>query len=238
LSTQSKLSQNTTLDLSYQEQHSERSGSGRTTRDVSVQWPTATVKISGLEKWGLFGDSFASSSLDVSVRRTKDVRGMTATSYQPRHGTSLSPRWTFRFKSELSGNLGVTYSNDVSRANDKDQVSNKLGASLKLQKSFDAEGALGFLRFGHKGLGTKIESTLDVAYDRSRNFRRYEDLDGNVIEDQPTGNSRLSIAPNFSYQFSRAVRAGLRLSYSRTKDLSSNVTTRAIGLGLNATLTF
>ena len=34
------------------------------------------------------------------------------------------------------------------------------------------------------------------------------------------------------------LRAGLRLSYSRSTDLATNAVTQSVGLGFNATLTF
>jgi hypothetical protein len=233
LSSQSKFSNSLSADLSYQERNTSRSGGGRDSRDLSVDWPVASLKLSGVEKWGIFGDMFSSSSFDLSVRRNKSVPNVTAQRYEPRVSMSISPGWNFRFKNELSGNLRLTLSTDRTRTNAKDAVSRRTSANLKLQKSFDAEGTLGFLRFGKKGIGTKIDSTLDITYDRNENFRESE-----IGQDQNAGQSHLTVVPNFSYQFSRNLRAGFRLNYGFSKDLRQSITTNTFGLGLNATLTF
>jgi hypothetical protein len=237
-STQSRLSESVRMDLSMTYSNRKRDGNNLTpSEDKTLDWPVVTLGIQRVHEWGIFGDLLSNSSIDVSYRRSKTESGSTATSRNPRTAVNVSPRWTFTFRNKLSGNLNLNYNNGETESAGRTLVTRRLGGNVKLQKSFDAQGFFGFLRFGREGYGSTIDASLDISYDRQRSFRR-QDVDGEVKQDQERGSNRLSVTPNFSYQFSRSLRGGMRLGYSRSTDINSDVTTQSFIVGINATLSF
>ncbi|NNM33372.1 MAG: hypothetical protein HKO53_09915 [Gemmatimonadetes bacterium] len=161
---------------------------------------------------------------------------MTDQSENPRVDWSIGPRWGFSFPNGLDSNLNGRWQSSVGQAANSENISRSLNVALTLSKKFDAQGRLGFLRFGRQGTGSTIDMDVSMSYDRRRRFTQDK---GGGNERQNQGNQTVSVEPNFSYQFSRNLRAGLRVSFSRTTDLSQdNAVTTAVSLGLNATLTF
>lgn len=235
LSTQSQFSKDVRVDLSYSETQRERIGANNRSRDYTVDWPNATVKVSGVHEWPLFGNWFSSSSLDLSYRQSKSATGVTIFAENPRRQRQISPRWNFRFENGLDANLNMTLQQDQQSSSSSLTERTRFQTSLQLQKNFDAEGALSFLRFGQRGTGTTIDMTVRVSYDRNSSQRT---LRNSPTEPSEQGNSRLSLQPSFSYQFSRNLRAGLNLSYGRSSDTNLKIVTQSFGLGLDATLTF
>jgi len=237
LSTQTRLSRNIRLDLTYTRNWGENSSNLQSTaRDLSLEWPVLTLNFQNVQNWKIFGNLFSMSTIDFTYRNTSSIRGQTATNEgTPRRTRSIQPRWNVRFKNDLSANLNVNFTEDRAQSAGKDNVTNRISVNMQFSKSFDAHGALGFLRFGKAGTGSTIDATLDLSFDQRKSARRLE----NNREDQVTGNRTITIRPRFNYQFSRALNAGMDLSYSRNKDLGNTQNgSTSFGIGFNATFTF
>jgi hypothetical protein len=169
------------------------------------------------------------------MRRIKSAQGVTDQVENPRMGTTYGPRWNLSFANGLDASVSLRLSHDITTTANSELRNNRTAISLNLSKKFDAEGALSFLRFGRRGTGSTIDMRVDSSYDRS--FQERLDTVTNRTN-QKTGRTSLSVRPSFSYLFSRNLRAGLELSYTRSNDLSRQAVTQSIGLGFNATLTF
>ncbi len=237
LSTQTRISKNVRFDVAYTRNWGENSSNLQSAaRDLSEEWPVVTVNFQNVQDWKIFGNIFSMSTIDFTYRNTNSVRGQTATNDgTPRSTKSIQPRWNMRFQNDLSANLNLNYTEDKAQSAGKDNITNRIGVNMQFSKSFDAQGVLGFLRFGKSGTGSTIDMTLDIAFDQRKSARRLED----DREDQVSGNRTFSIRPRFNYQFSRALNAGMDLSYSRNKDLGNTENgSTSFGIGFNATFTF
>ena len=178
----------------------------------------------------------SNSTIDFTYRNTESTRSITAVSPGiPRKTKSIQPRWNVRFKNDMSANVNVNWTEDVTKSAGKDNVSTRIGVNMQFSKSFDAQGALKFLRFGKKGTGSTIDMTLDLSFDQRRTSRKLED----DREDQVGGSRSWTVRPRFNYQFSRALNAGMNLSYSKNSDLGNTRNgSTSVSLGFNATFTF
>ncbi len=235
LNSQSQVFRDVRVDLSYTRQSGRREGTRGASANYNWEMPLG-IRISRVHEWRIFGDLFSASSIDVNLRRSKRVdRIVTGQTSFPKTTWAIQPRWTFRFQNELDANLNVNFSRDSTPSSASILKSRQLRVDLKLQKNFDANGRLAFLRFGQRGTGTTIDMNVNVAFSSQRSARV---VTGSNIEDQPRGRDTLSVTPQFSYQFNRNLRAGLQLEFSRSKDITRNATTKTFGLFFDATMTF
>ncbi len=239
LSTQTDLSDDMRLDLTFAATRGNRGGTQANSRDYSTEWPSATLRVSRVHEWGIFGDMFSSSTIDVNYRRTRSANGVTAQTENPKTAVQIGPRWTFRLQNGLDANVSVRWNRDISETPVNELRQGRFSTTLGVQKNFDADGFLSFLRFGKKGTGTTIDMRVDATYDRSSRERfTFATNTRPEFTDQQSGRTSLRVAPNFSYQFSRNLRAGLQLNFNRSKDIANDQVTTSFGLGFNATLTF
>lgn len=235
--TQTELSETIRMDMSFTGSWSLREGSNVTeTRDQSIDFPSLTLRIQRVHEWPIFGDMFSNSGIDIAYRRNKKFSGATQQSKSPSTDWSLAPRWNASFPNGLDASLSGRYVTSTADAPQSLNQNRQINASLSVNKKFDAQGRLGFLRFGQSGTGSTIDMDVTLSFDRRL---RYRELKATGEQNQRSGNQSYSVEPNFSYQFSRNLRAGLRVRFARTSDLSQeNAVTTVVGLGLNATLTF
>ncbi len=237
VSTQTKLSQSIRMDLSYTRDWDTRIGNLQSALENSNQeWPVVTLKIQNVHQWRIFGNSMTNSSIDFTYRSTQSLTGVsTSNAGTPRRTKSIQPRWNVRFKNDVSANVNVNVTQDVTQSAGKDNVSKRIGVNMQFSKSFDANGTLKFLRFGKKGTGSTIDMTIDLAFDQRSSLRKLEDN----REDQVSGTRNWSVGPRFNYQFSRALNAGMNLGFSKTKDLGNTRNgSTSFSLGFTATFTF
>lgn len=239
-STQSQILDDLRIEASYTRQQSSTEGTQGASRDYNWEVPV-NLRLSQVQDWKMWGDLFATSSIDLTVRRTKrESRIVEGQQSFPSTTWAVQPRWTFRFQNELDANLNVTWSKDVSGTSLYDNISTQWRGNLKLQKNFDANGRLSFLRFGRRGTGTTIDMNVDIGYRRESSFRQ-ERRAGNVEDDgkdQQRSRTSITVNPRFSYQFNRNLRAGLKIEFSRSTDNTRPDPTTSLGLFFDATLTF
>lgn len=236
---QSKLSGKISLDASYRRSTNQREGAAGATGSSNVEWPNVNVRVQGVGDWGLWnqiGDPFQSSNLDFSYKRNESranaPQGQPA---PPRISRTIQPRWNVRLNSGLDANLGVTISNEESSSLQSQQFSNSLSVNLTLRQSFDADGRLKFLRFGREGTGSTIDMNVTATFRTSESYRINE---GSDERDQVQGRQSIDLRPNFSYQFSRNLRASLELIYGRRKVVNTGAVDTTVGIFFDATLNF
>lgn len=239
LNTQSQISPSVRVDFTYSRRDTERDGARGRSYDRTVEWPNVNLRISQVQQWGLWnfiGKPFDSSSIDVSYKGSQTLQNQSEGIPElPRTNWTFSPRWNFRMRNGLDTSVNVTLTEDEAQNLQDIQRSNSFRSNIRVAQQFDAKGRLAFLRFGRTGTGTTIDMNVTLSYTQQRSER--ENKQTGVI-DQPRGTNRLSLGPQFTYQFSRNLRGGLKFDYSRSYDIARDATTTSVGVFLDATLNF
>jgi len=243
LSTAFEMSRDLSLDLKFGQNLSSRDMAGRLTKSYQQDWPDARLSLSGLEKWRVFGGAsgdddegwFRSSSLDMSYKYSKTVDNYTEISYNPRRTTTLSPRWNFSFHNKMTASLNTTITQDRSSNNGTISEKDNLRVSVQLNHEFRAQNLLVKLGLYRPGSIPTIKMNVDLSYSRETTKRI---TPGSDTPSSLTGQTRLSLDPRFSYQISRNLDGALRITFSRNKDLATDLTRTSFGLGLEATFVF
>ncbi|MFH2053934.1 MAG: cell surface protein SprA [bacterium] len=242
LSTTTKINRNVGFDVKYGETNSLRDQVGTRSRSMKTDWPDVQFTLNGIEKWGVFGSQeddpnsgwFRSSNLNLSYKRTKNVNNYTEVSYNPSVSTSIGPRWTFNFHSGLTATLNSTLNKDASLSNGVLTTSNKMRFGLQLRHQFRAQGLLAKLGLYRPGNNPTVNMDVDISYQRDRTER----LNPGGRPAAPTGQTRYSVNPRFSYQVTRNLNGAVRFIYSHTKNVATDQSTTSLGLGVEATFVF
>ncbi len=242
LSTTTKMNKNIGLDLKYRRSTSLRDQVGTSTRDYQQDWPDLSLSVSGIEKWGLFGGKtgdlnagwFRSSNLNFSYKRSRTVNNYTAIVYNPTITTTISPRWSFNFHSGLTATLNANINKSDAQSNGVLTSTRKMRLGLQLKHQFRAQSLLAKLGLYRPGNNPSVSMDVDISYQRDRTERTNP---GSTVG-APTGQTRYSINPRFSYQISRNLNGALRFTFSKSKDVATDRTTTSLGLGVEATFVF
>lgn len=242
LSTSTQIVRSMNLDMKYSQKETDRLQVGSNTRSYLQNWPDASVSLSGLEKWRIFGgggeslDSgwFRSSNINVSYKRSKTVNNITSTSYNPSYSSTVTPRWSFTFHNGLSATLNATLGNDHAVNNGVITDNRKMRFGLQLRHQFKAQGLLARMGLYRPGSNPAIDMNVDVGYSRDRSER----INPGSPAAAPTGKTRFNIDPRFSYQVNRNLSGALTMTFGRSKDVATGSTTTNLGLGVEATFVF
>ncbi len=192
LNTSTQLVRSMNLDMKYTQKETDRLQVGSSNRSYLQTWPDASLSLSGIEKWRIFGgggsslDSgwFRSSNVNLSYKRTKTINNMTVTSYNPSYSSTLSPRWSFTFHNGLSATLNGTIGNDHSENNGVITDHRKLRLGLQLRHQFKAQRFLAKLGLYRPGSNPAIDMNVEVSRNLSGaltfTFGRSKDVATNV----------------------------------------------------------
>jgi hypothetical protein len=237
LSTQTTLADPLRLDVNFNWRRNTRESEARgDSYDRFVEWPNLTLRISRVHDWRLFqwmGRPLESSDMSLSWKETVTARGKpTDPREYPSRRWSWQPRWNARLRSGVDTSLNVTRSGETQEsAGQGALVRRNTNVTLRIDKQFDARGRLSFLRFGQAGLGSTIDMTLALTWGNNSSWRERDD-----IRSQERSSTRISVDPQFTYQFTRNLRGTLRLQYSRIVQTVS--TTQSLGMFFDAVLNF
>ncbi len=242
LSTATQISRAMSLDVKYSQKLDDRIQLGASEKRYQQDWPDASISLSGLEKWGIFGggggeiDSgwFRSSNVNVSYKRSKTVNNITPISYNPSTTVTLNPRWAFTFHSGLNATFSTTYGKDHSENNGVVTENNKLRFGLQVRHQFKAQAFLANLGLYRPGSNPSINMDVDISYSNDKQERFNP---GSTVS-TPTGTTRFGIDPRFSYQVTRNLSGAITFTFGRSKNLATNVSTTSLGLGVEATFVF
>jgi hypothetical protein len=241
LSTNMKVTRQLGLDVKFNKSTSSRDAAGLVTKSYQQDWPDLNVSLAGMEKWSIFGGGgenegwFRAANVNCSFKQTRTVSGYTSTYFNPQTTTNISPRWNVTFRNGMSASMNVTLSNGRNLSNGSVTETNRQSVQLQLRHSFRAERLLSKLNLYKPGSSPTVNMDVDISYSRNTNQRTRP---GAEFSDAPTGTTRLSFNPRFSYQINRNLSGALRLIYSRDKTLESDLVRQSFGLGLEATFVF
>ncbi|MBK7701649.1 MAG: hypothetical protein IPI34_01535 [bacterium] len=243
LSTSTKVGRMAALDVNYSRTVSESEQAGLLTQSYNRDWPDLRFSLTGLERLGLLGGGgtdglLRSANLQVNYKFTRNVPNFTATQYNPRESTQITPRLNFTFQNGMSASLNVGSSEDRSEQNGSLSSTKRFNVSMQLRHQFRAEKLLSRLGLYKPGAQPNINMDIDVSMTRDNTDRWFAGTDREGEPDQNTGTSRWSFNPRFSYQLSRNLSGALRFIYSRDSVKETDLVTQRFGLGLEATFVF
>ncbi len=241
-STATQITRAMSLDIKYGQKIEDRVQVNASNKRYQQDWPDASIALSGLEKWRIFGgggdelDSgwFRSSNFNISYKRSKTVNNITPISYNPSTSVNINPRWAFTFHSGLNTTLSTTYGKDHSENNGVVTQNNKLRFGVQVRHQFKAQAFLAKMGLYRPGSNPSIKLDVDMNYSKDRQER----FNPGSSNSTPTGTTRFGIDPRFSYQVTRNLSGAVTFTFGRTKNLATNVTTTSLGLGVEATFVF
>ena len=204
----------------------------------SISWPDFSIKWSGLEQFGLFKPIFAQSSANLTYRKQTLESGRKGIVDSRRENVTISPSMAFTFKNQIKSTLSMAYNKNLSDNRGSISETNNLSVTLDLKKDF--RGGSGF-RLPIPFLSKKIKwtstlnSNLNISYTRAGG-KRYQ-IGDEIFQPIPKTTS-LSISPNLTYNFSRALNGRFFIDYGRTYAEASDQTTTTLRIGVSAVLNF
>ena len=148
---------------------------------------------------------------------------------------TFTPRWNVTFQSGMSGSINGGLTKDTSLTNGTETNANRFRVGLQLRHQFRAERLLAKLGLYKPGNQPVITMDLDLSYNVDRTTR---EVPGRTEPPAPTGQTRISFTPRFSYNVTRNLSGALNFHFSRSANLQTEQTTTSFGLGLEATFTF
>lgn len=171
--------------------------------------------------------------MSVAWKVTENARGKPSDPREyPTRRTTWQPRWNARLRNGMDTSLNLSKSSEVQESPNQGALNrNTTQVTLRLDKQFDARGRMSFLRFGQSGVGSTIDMTLSMTWGTDSSWRERDS-----IRSQERTSTRISIDPQFTYQFTRNLRGSLRLQYSRTAQ--TTYTTQSLGVFFDAVLNF
>jgi len=184
-----------------------------------------------LKQW--MGSPLESSDMSINWKKSLSARGRESDPQEyPSRSYGWQPRWNARLRNGMDTSLNLSLSGETQESAGQGALERRsTNVTLRLDKQFDAQGRLSFLRFGQTGVGSTIDMTLSIGWGNSASWR---EQDG--IRSQERTSTRISVDPQFTYQFTRNLRGSLRLQYSRVAQTVS--TTQSLGMFFDVVLNF
>ena len=151
---------------------------------------------------------------------------------------TLSQSMAFTFKNQIKSTLSMAYNKNLTDNRGSISETSNLSVTLDLKKDF--RGGSGF-RLPIPFLSKKIKwtstlnSNLNITYTRAGG-KRYQ-IGDEIFQPIPKTTS-LSISPNLTYNFSRALNGRFFIDYGRSYAEASEQTTTTLRIGVSAVLNF
>ena len=131
--------------------------------------------------------------------------------------------------------LAANFNKDKTRQSGSLTEGDQMNYTLSLRHRFQAEGLLAKLKLYRPGANPAITMDVNVSYGKNTSQRTSA---GAAHPNEPTGSTRLSVTPSFTYNITSNLSGSLRIKYSRSKTLATDVTNSTMGLGIETTFSF
>lgn len=199
------------------------------------KWPSLSADISGVEKWGIWGDLLESSSLGLSFSRELRLKEDRALSSEDRDlNTSLSPRWNITWANKMQTNLSSSYTSGHKIRNSSESKDNKFSVDLTWNYNLSAPNGINIPGLRGIRFSSRMDLTANTGYQRLRSLR----LDSAGFETLLAGSNIFKISPGASYQFSEKLRGSANITFTRTKRFPSKYVSSRLRLDLRTTFVF
>ena len=192
------LTTNISADVRFNMSKRVEEADSRVTRSQDMTWPDVAVNWKGLENWGPLKGFIRNSNFTINYIR-KTSKSLTV----DRQDYALSPNWSLTWENTLSTNLSFSFSKQTKIEKNQEIWDQTWSTNLELR--YDIKGSKGI---SIPGLGSKLsfESNLTTILNLGYSSTQSYNLPASTV---------LTVAPRFSYKFSRNISGSLTANYKR-----------------------
>ncbi len=215
------LTRNISADVRFNYSVRAEEADSRLTESTNITWPDVAVNWKGLENWGPLKGFIRSSNFTINyIRKTSKSFNVDRQDY------ALSPNWSLTWKNTLSTNLSFSYSRQT-KIEKKQEIWDRTW-STNLELRYDIRGSKGI---SIPGLGSKLsfESNLTTILNLGYSSTESYNLPASTV---------LSVAPRFTYTFSRNISGSLTANYKRIAGGRFGYINHEVGLHATAEFKF
>jgi hypothetical protein len=215
------LTNNISADVRFNIARRAEEADSRLTESEDMTWPDIAVNWKGLENWGPLKGFVKSSNFTINYIR-KTSKSITV----DRQDYALSPNWSLTWKNTLSTNLSFSYSKQT-KIEKKQEIWDQTWSS-NLELRYDIKGSKGI---SIPGLGSRLsfESNLTTVLNLGYSSTESYNLPASTV---------LTVAPRFTYTFSRNISGSLTFNYKRMAGGRYGYINHEVGLHASAEFKF
>ena len=218
------LTKNISADIRFNIAKRREEADSRISESEDMTWPDIAVNWKGLENWGPLKGLIRSSNFTINyIRKTSKNISVN------REDFALSPNWSLTWKNTLSTNLSFAYSRQTKIEKKQEIWDQTWSANLELR--YDIKGSKGF-GLPIPGLSKKkikFESNLTTILTLGYSSTESYNLPASTV---------MSIAPRFTYTFSRSISGSLTANYRRVSGGRFGYINHEVGLHASAEFKF
>jgi hypothetical protein len=215
------LTNNISADVRFNIARRAEEADSRLTESEDMTWPDIAVNWKGLENWGPLKGYIRSSNFTINYIR-KTSKSITV----DRQDYALSPNWSLTWKNTLSTNLSFAYSKQTKIEKKQEIWDRTWSGNLELR--YDIKGSKGI---SIPGLGSRLSfdsnltTVLNLGYSSTESYN----LPASTV---------LTVAPRFTYTFSRNISGSLTFNYKRMAGGRYGYINHEVGLHASAEFKF
>lgn len=194
------LTANLSADMRFNYALRREEADNRSTEVRDMTWPDVAFNLRGIEKWGPLEGHIRQSNLTVSyMRKTSTGLGF------ERSDVVMTPSWSLTWMNTLATNLSFAYSRQDRIEKNQETWNRTWSANVELRYDIKGGRGLGLPFLGGRKISfeSALTTALRVGYSLNENYNT-------------PGSSVLSVAPQFTYTFSRNVSGSLSAGYRRS----------------------
>jgi len=214
------LTSNISADVRFNMSRRTEEADSRLTQSENMTWPDVAVNWKGLENWGPLKGFVKNSNFTINYIR-KTSKSLTV----DRQDFALSPNWSLTWKNTLSTNLSFSYSKQTKMEKNQEIWDQTWSTNLELR--YDIKGSKGLSIPGFSKL--KFESNLTTILNLGYSSTESYNLPASTV---------LTVAPRFSYKFSRNISGSLTANYKRMAGGRFGYINHEVGLHASAEFKF
>jgi hypothetical protein len=235
LSTGVTIAERVQVTTSFDWNRAVRRGDRTHSINSTVKWPTLNVDISGVERWGIWGNLMEVSSLGFGYGKTKSTTDNVVTGTgSASEGLSITPRWGITWKNKMRTNLTTTFTETINSQNTQKNKNTNLKIGLDFSHNLSAPNGISFPGLRGIRFKSRMDLTAGFNYSRSKSAR----IEASGFEVPLSGSHSFSFSPGARYQFTDKLSGGATFRFSRTTNDKTQETVSAVGLSITTTFIF
>jgi hypothetical protein len=218
------LTKNISADVRFNMARRAEEADTRVTETEDMTWPDVAVNWKGLERWSLLKGVIQSSNFTINyIRKTSRSLSVDRTDY------ALSPNWSLTWKNSLTTNLSFSYSKQTKIEKKQEIWDQSWSANLELRYDIKGSKGIGLPIPGLSSKKIKFESNLTTILNLGYSSTESYNLPPSTV---------MTIAPRFTYTFSRNISGSLSMNYKRSAGGRFGYINHEVGLHATAEFKF
>jgi hypothetical protein len=218
------LTTNISADVRFNLSKRAEEADSRLTESQDMTWPDIAINWKGLENWGILKGLVKSSNFTINyIRKTSKSISVDRQDY------ALSPNWSLTWKNTLSTNLSFAYSRQTKIEKNQEVWDQTWSGNLELRYDIKGSKGIGLPIPGLSGKKIKFESNLTTVLNLGYSSTESYNLPASTV---------ITVAPRFTYTFSRNISGSLMANYKRTAGGRYGYINHEVGLHASAEFKF